>query len=73
MAKFETLEKREIKLSGNKFLEVARKKVTTESGESEFISISKGYINRLGQKRFKASLGFPEDVAKQVAEALESL
>ncbi len=73
MAEFETIEKKEIKLSGNKFLEIARKKVKTENGESEFISISKGYVNKFGKRKFKASLGFPEDVAKEVAEALSNI
>ncbi len=73
MASFETLEKKEIRFGSNKFLEVARKKVITETGESEFISISKGYIDRLGKRKFKSSLGFPEEVAKKLAEVLESV
>jgi hypothetical protein len=73
MVEFETLNTKEIRFGKNKFLEVARKKAKTKDGESEFISISKGFINQLGQKKFKASLGFPEELIGKLVEALESI
>jgi len=75
MVEFETIEAKEIKFGNNKFLEVARKKAKTEEGESEIVSISKGFITQTGQKRFKTALGFPADqeVIDQLAEALKNI
>ena len=59
----------------NKFLEVARKTAKTEEGESEFVSISKGFITQNGQKRFKTALGFPaeKELIEGLIEALKSI
>ncbi|HLE07978.1 MAG TPA: hypothetical protein VI933_05195 [archaeon] len=75
MVEFETITAKEIKFGNNKFLEVARKKAKSEEGESEIISISKGFVNQMGQKRFKNALGFPADkaVVAGLIEALQSL
>ncbi len=58
MVEFETLETEDVKFGNNKFLEVARKKAKTPEGETEFISISKGFVLPTGNKRFKNALGF---------------
>jgi len=63
MVEFETLKSKEIKFGNNNFLEVARKKAKTEDGENEFISISRGFFNREGQKRFKTSIAIPLESA----------
>lgn len=55
---YELLKAEEYKY-GNNFIEIARKKV----GDAEFLSVSKGFYNRAGQKRYKNGLGFP-DVAE---------
>ncbi len=75
MAEFETIEAREVKFGNNKFLEVARKKVKTPEGESEIISLSKGFFAQTGQKRFKSSFGFPadKDTVDGLIEALQSI
>ncbi|MBI1973585.1 hypothetical protein HYS54_02115 [Candidatus Micrarchaeota archaeon] len=52
---YELLKAEEYKY-GNNFIEIARKKV----GDAEFISISKGFYNKAGQKRYKNGLGFPD-------------
>jgi len=44
---------------GNNFIEIARKKVE----DAEFISISKGYYTRAGDKKYKNGVGFPDDKA----------
>lgn len=56
MPEYETLKAEEYKY-GNNFIEVARKKVE----DSEFISLSKGFYNKAGQKRYKAAIGFPDE------------
>ena len=68
MVEFETLESKEITFGKNKFIEVARKKAKTETGENEFISISRGFMTPEGQKRFKNALGFPAE--KELVESL---
>ncbi len=55
MPQYETLKSEEFRY-GNNFIEVARKKVE----EKEFLSISKGFYNQAGEKRYKASIGFPD-------------
>lgn len=75
MVEFETVETKEIKFGNNKFLEVARKKVKGEEGESEIISLSKGFFMQNGQKRFKQGFGFPaeQETIDGLIEALEAI
>ncbi|MDD5417082.1 MAG: hypothetical protein PHU12_03865 [Candidatus Aenigmarchaeota archaeon] len=75
MVEFEVKDTKEIKFGPNKFLEVARKTAKTEESETEFISISKGFITPNGQKRFKSSLGFPADaeIRDKLVEALQGI
>ncbi len=56
MADYETIKAEEYKY-GNNFLEIARKKVE----EAEFISLSKGYYTKNGEKRYKSGIGFPDE------------
>ncbi|RLG21854.1 hypothetical protein DRN74_00300 [Candidatus Micrarchaeota archaeon] len=56
MAEYETIKSEEYKY-GNNFIEIARKKVE----DAEFISLSKGYYTRTGDKRYKAGIGFPAE------------
>ena len=75
MVEFETINAKEVKFGTNKFLEIARKKAKTDEGESEIISISKGFVNQEGNKRFKNALGFPaeSEIVEQLVEALKSI
>lgn len=75
MVEFETINAKEIKFGTNKFLEVARKRAKTPEGETEIISISKGFVAYTGQKRFKNALGFPaqQEIVNELVEALQSI
>ena len=71
---FETVKAEEIKFGRNNFLEVARKKATTDQGENEFIAISRGFFLPDGTKKFKRSIAIPDEqeikdfIAKNIAE-----
>jgi len=75
MVEFETINAKEISFGNNKFLEVARKKARTEEGESEIITISKGFVTPNGQKRFKNALGFEasDEIKNGIIEALKEI
>lgn len=75
MVEFETKNVKEVKFGNNKFLEVALKIAKSENGESEFVSISKGFITNEGQKRFKNALGFPAEteIRDQLVAALQEI
>jgi len=61
MVTFETMKAEEIKFGKNNFLEVARKKATSEQGENEFIAISRGFFLPDGTKKFKRSIAIPDE------------
>lgn len=61
MVTFETIKAEEIKFGKNNFLEVARKKATSEQGENEFIAISRGFFLPDGTKKFKRSIAIPDE------------
>ena len=75
MVEFETKNVKEVKFGNNKFLEVALKVAKTENVDSEFVSVSKGFITNEGQKRFKNALGFPaeKDLRDKLVEALQGI
>ena len=75
MVNFETIRAEKKQFGRNNFLEVARKKAITEDGESEFISLSRGYFLPDGTERFKKSLTIPDDPEMKnfVAEMIKSL
>ena len=53
---YETMESFEKKYGTKNFIEIALKKVS--GTEDKFISISKGYFDANGNKRYKRSFGF---------------
>lgn len=59
--RFETLSAEKIPFGKNNFLEVARKKAITEEGDSEFISVSRGYYLPDGSEKYKKSITIPDD------------
>lgn len=67
---FVTIKSEEMSFGKNNFLEIAHKKAVSEKGENEFVSISRGFMNPAGEKRFKSSVSMPVDLAEKVAEAL---
>jgi len=66
MVEFKTIKAQEVKFGKNNFLEIARKKATTEEGDNEFISLSRGFYLPDGTKRFKRNIAIPDD--KQIRE-----
>ena len=75
MTTYETIEMHETEYGRNNFIEVARKIAKGEDGSTEFISVTRGYIDGTGQKRYKTNLTMPSDpeVVTFVAEALVKL
>ncbi len=75
MVEFETINSEEIKFGTNNFIEVARKKAVSDSGEREFISISRGFYLQDGSKRWKSSISLPDEKEKigEIAKLITSL
>ncbi len=72
---FETLKAEEVKFGKNNFIEIARKKAKAETGENEFLAISRGFFLPDGTKRFKRSIAIPNDksIVDFVADKLKSI
>ncbi len=72
---FETLKSEEVKFGKNNFIEVARKKAKAETGENEFLAISRGFFLPDGTKRFKRSIAIPNDkaIVDFIADKLKSM
>ncbi len=70
MVEFQVIAAEEIKYGNKNFIEIALKKV--EGGE-EFVSISKGFIDQAGNKRFRGGLGIQLSVAAQVADKIKEM
>ena len=70
MPDYETIKVEEYKY-GNNFIEIARKKIE----DAEFISVSKGFYNKAGEKRYKNGIGFPdeEELKKFLVEKLQAI
>lgn len=75
MVEFETIKAEKKEFGRNNFIEVARKKAKTETGENVFISVSRGFIQPDGTPRFKRSITIPDDQAVKdfVAEKIKTL
>jgi len=74
MVEFETIKAKEVKF-GNNFIEVSRKKVITDRGENEFVSISRGFYLQDGSRGWKASITLPieKDKLEEIADLIKSL
>ncbi len=72
---FITVSSEKVKFGKNNFIEIARKKAITEEGESEFISLTRGYYLRDGSERYKRSLTIPDDpeIKNFIVEKLSSI
>ena len=72
---FETLKSEEVKFGKNNFIEVARKQAKAETGENEFLAISRGFLLPDGTKRFKRSIAIPNDksIVDFIADKLKSM
>ena len=75
MVEYQTIKAEEIKFGNNDFIEVARKKAVSESGENEFISVSRGFMMMDGTKRYRKSFTVPiqKEVVEFVAEKLKEM
>lgn len=75
MVEYQTIKSDEIKFGNNNFIEVARKKAISESGENEFLSISRGFFLLDGQKRYKKSFTIPKskEVVDFIGEKLKEM
>ena len=76
MVEFKTLSSEDIKFGKNNFIEVARKVAISEEGENEFISVSRGFFNEEGEKRYSKgkNIALPSDkeMLEKLAELLKS-
>jgi hypothetical protein len=72
---YKILKSEDVKFGKNNFIEISRKKAVTEDGEAEFISVSRGFVSRDGQKRYKQSVTLPnsKEVLEAIAKALEAM
>jgi hypothetical protein len=59
---YETLKSKEIEFGDDEFIQLALKKAVSGEGEKEFVSISRGFVNKEGEKRFKSNFSLPSDV-----------
>ena len=74
-AQFETIKDEKKNFGKNNFIEVARKKIKSETGENEFISISRGYYLPSGEARYKKSVTVPDvqEVKDFVADQIKKI
>ena len=75
MVEYETIASEEIKFERNNFIELAKKKAISDDGETEFVSISRGYYLEDGSKKWKASIALPQEKDKrdEIADILKQL
>lgn len=75
MVEFETLKSDEKKFGTNNFIEVARKKAISEDSENTFISVSRGFIDMNGNRRYKKSIAIPleKDIVDFVADRIKEM
>lgn len=69
---FEVVDSQRIPFGKNNFIEVARKRAVSESGSTEFISLSRGFTMKDGSDRYKSSISIPDDeeIRKFLSEKL---
>jgi hypothetical protein len=71
MVDFETIEFKNVPFGKNNFIEIARKRaVLGNGGQTEFISVSRGYFTNDDNKRYKNSVTLPldDEVRKEIAK-----
>jgi len=75
MVEYDTIASEEIKFGRNNFIEVAKKKAISDDGETEFVSISRGYYLDDGTKKWKASIALPQEEEKrnEIADLIKRL
>ena len=77
MTTFETIEKHETEFGNNNFVQVARKIAKGEEDDTstEFISLTRGYLDAQGSRRYKTNLSLPPepDLLGFVKDAIEDV
>ena len=75
MVTFETMASESIEFGNKNLIEIARKKAVEGEKENTFISISRGFFNFNGEKRYKNSISVPlnEDVINFIADKLKKI
>ena len=73
MVDFKTLSSEDIKFGKNNFVEVARKVAISEEGENEFISVSRGFFNEEGEKRYSRGKNIALPSNKEVLDKVADL
>ncbi|MEM5777192.1 MAG: hypothetical protein QXJ06_01980 [Candidatus Aenigmatarchaeota archaeon] len=68
MVEYKTIKSQDVGFGKNNFIEIARKKAVTQDGETEFISVSRGFVSNNGQRRYKQSVTIPN--SKEIVEAV---
>ncbi|MDY6770823.1 MAG: hypothetical protein SV186_02570 [Candidatus Nanohaloarchaea archaeon] len=75
MVEFETVRSDEVEFGDGEFIEVAVKRAVSGEGEDQFISLTRGYVNEEGDKRYKSNFSIPrqDDVVTFLAEKLPDM
>ncbi|MBU5688804.1 MAG: hypothetical protein KQA41_01060 [Candidatus Aenigmarchaeota archaeon] len=75
MVEYKTVKSQDVGFGKNNFIEIARKKAVTPEGETEFISVSRGFVSNSGQRRYKQSVTIPnsKEVVEGIIKAMKEL
>jgi len=71
--KFEVLSEETVQINERNFIEVAKKKAVSENTSYEFYSISRGFLDAKGQKKFKNSVSIPCELIEKVILAMDRI
>ncbi len=72
MVEFETVQSAEVTFGDDEFIEIAVKRAVSGEGTDQFISLSRGYIDEEGGKRYKSNFSIPRE-AEVVASIMDAL
>lgn len=72
MTTFETLQMSELRHGRDRFLQVARKRATSDTGRTDFVALTSGIFNH-NARRFKTNLSLPDDQVLLAWVALQLL
>lgn len=75
MALFESLAEQTRPIGANGYLEIARRRLRDEGGETEFLVLTRGFFAADGSKRWTKFVTFPDEPETKawLAEALRKL
>lgn len=75
MTTFETIEKHETEFGNNNFVQIARKVARSDESSTEFIALTRGYLDGQGARRYKTNLTLPpeSDLLEFITDALDKV